>query len=326
VRCIWNLRKKYITTGTTQDKPCSGRLSMLLLLQKKIIYRKARAAPKIEYSELAVHGVLVNPDGTTLKPPSKTTLWRALKSRGLTNHCCKKRPKFTRAHALKCLQFCREYRTYPWSWRTLKFSDECSVQKGSGANQEWCFWFPWEKWKKEMITTISTSRKPAQMVWAAIWLDKRKQPRRSKLVIMEHDFNTKKHGYLTKSYMKALNKDLLPHWRCSQLFMQDNAGIHCVCSVLTYLQCHRINTITWPAYSPNLNPIEHLWWQLKKHMYRLYPQFNNFSRAEEEWEGFCNALQECWAGILGTLIKQLIMSMPHCMAACRCAQGWQTKY
>jgi hypothetical protein len=177
-----------------------------------------------------------------------------------------------------------------------------------------------------MITTISTSRKPAQMVWAAIWLDKRKQPRRSKLVIMKHDFNTKKHGYLTKSYMKTHNKGLLPHWRCSQLFMQDNAGIHCVCSVLTYLQCHRINTITWPAYSPNLNPIEHLWWQLKKHMYRLYPQFNNFSRAEEEWEGFCNALQECWAGILGTLIKQLIMSMPHCMAACRCAQGWQTKY
>jgi transposase len=57
VRCIRDLRKKYITTGTTQDKPRSGRPSMLLLLQKKIIYRKARAAPKIEYSELAAHSV-----------------------------------------------------------------------------------------------------------------------------------------------------------------------------------------------------------------------------------------------------------------------------
>jgi transposase len=99
---------------------------------------------------------------------------------------------------------------------------------------------------------------------------------------MEHDFNAKKYGYSAKSYMEALNKDLLPHWRCSQLFMQDNAGIHCARSVLAYLQCHRINTIAWPAYSPDLNPIEHLWWQLKKLMYRLYPQFNNFSRAEEE--------------------------------------------
>jgi hypothetical protein len=97
---IWNLRKKYITTGTTQEEPCSGQSSMLSVLQKKIIYRKVRAAPKIEYSELAVHSVLVNLDRTTLKSPSKTILWRALESHGLTNYCCKKRPKLSCTHAL----------------------------------------------------------------------------------------------------------------------------------------------------------------------------------------------------------------------------------
>jgi hypothetical protein len=53
---------------------------------------------------------------------------------------------------------------------------------------------------------------------------------------MERDFNAKKHGYLAKSYMEALDKGLLPHWCHSQLFMQDNAGIHCARSVLAYLQ------------------------------------------------------------------------------------------
>jgi hypothetical protein len=53
--------------------------------------------------------------------------------------------------------------------------------------------------------------------------------------------------------MEALDKGLLPYWRLSQLFMQDNASIHRARNVLAYLQRHRINTITWPAYSPDLS-------------------------------------------------------------------------
>jgi transposase len=92
-RCIRDLRTKYHQTGTTADKPRSGRPPIISLHQKKIIYRKARAAPKIEYSELAKEGVFVNPDGTPLKPPSRSTLYRILKERGLANSPCKKRPK-----------------------------------------------------------------------------------------------------------------------------------------------------------------------------------------------------------------------------------------
>jgi transposase len=55
--CIRDLRTKYHQTGTTADKARSGRPPVLLLHQKKIICRKARAHPKIEYSKLAKHGV-----------------------------------------------------------------------------------------------------------------------------------------------------------------------------------------------------------------------------------------------------------------------------
>jgi transposase len=201
----------YAKTSTTQERPRSGRPPILSLHQKKIIYRQARAAPKIEYSELAIVGVFVRPDGTTSKPPSYSTLYRTLKGTGLTNHRSKKRPKLNRRHAVKRLQFCRQYRHFQWHQRTVKFSDECSAQKGSGANQEWCFWFPWEKWKPEMITALGTSRKPQQMVWAAIWLDERGHPRRSKLVIMNRDPDAPKRGYSAKSYIQALTKGLLPH-------------------------------------------------------------------------------------------------------------------
>jgi hypothetical protein len=61
-------------------------------------------------------------------------------------------------------------------------------------------------------------------------------------------------------------------------------------------------------------------------MFKLYPQYNNYSKAQEEWDGFCKALKECWHSIPEKLIKQLIMSMPQCLAAVRNVYGWQTKY
>jgi transposase len=85
-RCIQNLRTQYSQTGTTKDKPRSGRPPILSLYQKKIIYRKARAAPKLEYSELAKVGTVVNADGTPSKPPSHATLYRTLKIQGLSNY------------------------------------------------------------------------------------------------------------------------------------------------------------------------------------------------------------------------------------------------
>jgi transposase len=104
--------RTYTNTGTTQERPRSGRPPVLSLHQKKIIYRKARAAPKIEYPELARVGVLVQPDGTTSKPPSHSTLYRTLKRAGLTNHRSKKRPKLNRGHVAKRLQFCRQHRHF----------------------------------------------------------------------------------------------------------------------------------------------------------------------------------------------------------------------
>jgi hypothetical protein len=73
---------------------------------------------------------------------------------------------------------------------------------------------------------------------------------------MEHDLNAKKHGYSAQSYIKALTKGLLPHWKCSQLFMQDGAGIHHACIVQSFFKLNHITTLDWPPYLPDLNPVD----------------------------------------------------------------------
>jgi transposase len=108
--------------------------------------------------------------------------------------------------------------------------------------------------------------------------------------------------------------------------MQDNARIHTSRAVVAFLVRHYIRVIKWPAYSPDLNPNEHVWWCLEKRMHKVYLQYNNFSVAEEEWDGFCDALKECWHRVPRVLIKKLIMSMPRRLTAVRKARGWQTKY
>jgi hypothetical protein len=110
-----------------------------------------------------------------------------------------------------------------------------------------------------MLQTNNTSWKPAQMVWASIWLDKCSHPRRRQLVIMEQDLNAPRGGYSAQSYIKALEKGLLPYWHCFQLFTQDNAHIHTATVTCKFSHDQYINTINWPAYLLDLNPSEHLW-------------------------------------------------------------------
>jgi hypothetical protein len=122
-----------------KTKPRSGRPQILSRHARKLVYRAVRKNPKITYAEHAEIAHVHLPDGIPLKPPSRSTLYRIIKKTGLLQVRCKKRPKLTPQRARARLLFARECRGYPWHRRILKFSDECSIQKGSGHTTEWCF-------------------------------------------------------------------------------------------------------------------------------------------------------------------------------------------
>ncbi|GFU13310.1 DDE_3 domain-containing protein [Trichonephila clavipes] len=88
------------------------------------------------------------------------------------------------------------------------------------------------------------------------------------------------------------------------LFMDDNARPHRSNIVDECLQSEGITRMDWPAYSPDLNPIEHVWDMLGRRIAAIQPP--------------PTCLPELWRALLGEWciipqdqIDNLILSMPR---------------
>jgi transposase len=177
-----------------------------------------------------------------------------------------------------------------------------------------------------MITEAYTSRTPQQMVWASIWINSNGRTKRSPLIIIERDIEAPRNGHSANSYCDALREGLLPNYQPGEAFMMDNARVHTARKTADFMMDHGIWVIEWPPYSPDLNPIEHLWWALKRLLHKHYPHLSNRGQGQDEWNKFCEALKDCWNRIPTRQIRNLILSMPRRIQAVQAAHGYQTKY
>ena len=155
-----------------------------------------RINPRLTYTQLGTEaGVLYG----------RSTLYRTLKNYGLTNWLAKKRPLLTPKVAKKRWDWCVLHSEWTFEqWSKIIWSDECSVEKGSGKQRQWMFRFPEEKWNKKIIQPVPKGKGVGVMVWAAFWGEGR-----SDLYKLARDFESKKIGYSANSYLEILDNNLL---------------------------------------------------------------------------------------------------------------------
>ncbi|GBB83298.1 hypothetical protein RclHR1_10020002 [Rhizophagus clarus] len=103
------------------------------------------------------------------------------------------------------------------------------------------------------------------------------------------------------------------------LFQEDNAPIHTAKIVKSWKKENGVNSIPWPAQSPDLNPIENLWDELERWVRAHIPLPKN---KEHLWE----ILQEEWLNIDANKYQNLVNSMPHRIVAVIESKGYPTKY
>jgi transposase len=100
-------------------------------------------------------------------------------------------------------------------------------------------------------------------------------------------------------------------------FQQDNASQHKAATSREWFHNHGIDLIDWPAWSPDLNPIEELWNDLKRRVYGRHP------KSMDELERF---ITEEWAATDLDFIARICRNMPHRLQAVIANNGHKIPY
>ena len=111
--------------------------------------------------------------------------------------------------------------------------------------------------------------------------------------------------------------------RPSTFLMQDNAPPHTASKTTRRLSEKSISPIMWPAFSPDLNPIEAVWDSMKDFIQSKYPDLGCGRMRTQEQLRFIAT--EAWNSITTEELSSLVLSMP---ARCRAvveANGGLTK-
>jgi len=101
--------------------------------------------------------------------------------------------------------------------------------------------------------------------------------------------------------------------------MQDGAPGHAAGDTRTELRERSIEVIHWPAFSPDLNPIEQVWHIMKNYLPDNFPEHMSYDRLRE-------AVKEAWANVGPHEFRELVESMQARCQAVIDANGLFTKY
>ena len=100
-------------------------------------------------------------------------------------------------------------------------------------------------------------------------------------------------------------------------FQQDNATCHKAHLITAAFQDQGIQVMNWPPCSPDLNPIENYWGELKRQLDR--EQIHGFQQ-------LFDTADQLFQGMRSEFINNLIESMPRRMAAVIKNRGGHTKF
>lgn len=290
----------------------SGRPRLYTERDSRRIVRFVRVHPKSTYEDIRqnLHIYL-----------SHDTFGRILAGVGIKNWRAKRRPFLTPEHAIIRQAWAKLRGKWSVEWDSIIFSDECSVERGAGAQREWVFRLPSQKWDKEMVQPYKSSKDISIMVWGAIW-----KGGRSDLVIMTRDEASPRGGYSANSYIDILDEQMPICYEPGRIFMQDNARIHTAKKVKSWFKDNAILLLEWPPYSPDMNPIENLWAKMKESIIKHHPELSNMGKSAAAMEAISKAIIEAWEALPQEYIDNLIDGMPKRVEALKEARGWHTKY
>ncbi|GFS94658.1 transposable element Tcb2 transposase [Trichonephila clavipes] len=171
----------------------------------------------------------------------------------LTATRCRLRLTWSREHAFWT----------PQQWSCAMFSDKSRFSLQSDSHRTLIWRAPGTRYDQENTIEGHRYGGAGWLVWGGIILGSRTDLHAQSVTMTGHiyrDFILEQHVRLSRGAMGA-----------EFLFMDDNARPHRAHIVDECLQSEDITRMDWPAYSPDLNPVKHVWDMLGRRIQPVSP-------------------------------------------------------
>ncbi|GFT46781.1 transposable element Tcb2 transposase [Trichonephila clavipes] len=219
----------------------------------------------------------------------------------------------TRQHRTARLQWCREHHNWTeQDWACVLFSDESRFGLSSDCRRQLIWRESGTAYRPENIQEKDRYPTCSIMVWAGIRIIGR-----TRLHVVANG---------TMTGQRYIDEVLLPHVRLFRgavgdkfVFMDDNATCHRKLAVQDCLDSEFIQHLVSPARSPDLTPIENVWYALGRQVAgRNYPPTNKNT--------LIRALTEEWDKLPQQLLDNVVQSMVRRVECCITLHGGHIPY
>ena len=240
---------------------------------------------------------------------SARTIRRVLDAACLYGRISRISPPLTEVHQRKRLAFADGYSAWDAAkWRTVLWSDEASALCGT-YGQVWVQREVGTEWDPKNVTH-RIKHPPKVHMWGCF-----SGYGMGDLFLFEENLDAPLMVKILRDHLLQSAMRLFPpgQW----WFQQDNDPKHTSRIVQDWIKGKGIDVLDWPPYSPDLNPIENLWADVKRRAEAYNPK---------NVEELKIALHAVWKATDPRLLHSLIASMPKRCQLVRERAGWMTGY
>ena len=256
---VHNVIYAYRNLGFETMPPQNGR-------PQTITERDGRHLEKLlkENRRTNIHKLTDNFVASTSTNVNTRTVKRYLHDQGFYGRVGVKKPLVTEPNRKKRLLWAQEHENWEKEWENVIWSDESKFELFKGDGRKYVWRQEHEKYDLQYLISTFKSGQESVMIWGCFT-----ESGLGPLVKLE--------GRITAViYVDILQNNLLSYIDTLEnkedyIFQEDNAPIHTANIAKKWRRDNNIESLPWPAQSPDMNPIENLWDELDRQVWARKP-------------------------------------------------------